>query len=63
MDFDSLIGLEESQARFLLSKNGYNNIVTVINSKDDNNCNKDLVCAVKFYDGLVTIICGKFYII
>jgi hypothetical protein len=63
MDFDSLIGLEESQARFLLSKNGYNNIITVINSKDDNNCNKDLVCAVKYQGDIVTIICGKFYII
>lgn len=64
MNFDDLIGLEESQARFLLLNNGYNNIETFINSKDDdNNYNKLIVCLVK-YDGIVvTIICGRFNLI
>ena len=63
MDFDSLIGLEENQARFLLSKNGYYNIKVVLNSKDNKNCNKNLVCAIKCDNDIITMICGEFYLI
>jgi len=63
MDFNSLIGLEENQARFLLSENGYKNIKTIINAKDDENCNKTIVCLAKYKDNIVTLICSKFYVI
>ena len=63
MNFDDLIGLEESEARKILAQNGYNNINTFINSKEDNKCNKALVCAVKQADDGITLICGEFYIL
>ena len=62
MDFNGLIGLDEEKARQFLIKNGYNNIETVINSKDNNLCDTKVVCAVKKADEKITLICGEFYL-
>ena len=63
MDFNELIGLEENSAKEILKGNGFENIKTVINAKEDEKCNKLLVCAVKQTEDVITLICGKFYII
>lgn len=63
MNFDDLIGLEESKVRKILLEAGYKNIETVINTKENDKCNKTLVCAVQQDQGRITLICGKFYII
>lgn len=63
MDFDVLIGREEPIARKLLLENGYNNITTIINSKEDDKCNTTLVCAVQTQGDAITLICGEFYLI
>lgn len=62
MDFKSLIGLEESEAKAILLKNGYNNIEIKINAKHNENCDTHLVCAVKENDGKIILICGEFYL-
>ena len=63
MDFSELIGLEEELAKKILTDNGFENIKTIINSKEDEKCNKILVCAVKQTEIDITLVCGKFYII
>ena len=63
MDFNELIGLDEELAKKILRDNGFENIKTIINSKEDEKCNKLLVCAVKQTEMGITLICGKFYII
>ena len=62
MDLNDLIGLEEQTARQFLIKNGYNNIETVINSKDKNLCDTRVVCAVRKTDEKITLVCGEFYL-
>ena len=62
MDFNSLIGLEEKKARQILNENGYNNIETKINSKENDLCDTMVVCAVRENHGLITLICGEFYL-
>lgn len=63
MDFENLIGLDEQTARKILQENGYNNITTILNSKENEKCNTTLVCAVKNFGENITLICGEFYII
>ena len=62
MDFNSLIGLEESKARLVLAENGFDDIETTINSKHNEQCDTLIVCAVKENDGQVLLICGEFYL-
>lgn len=62
MDFNSLIGLEEEKAKQFLLKNGYNNIETKINSKENELCDTKVVCAVRENDGKLTLVCGEFYL-
>ena len=62
MDFNNLIGLEEQKARQFLIENGYNNIETIINSKDNNLCDTKVVCAVRNNGERITLICGEFYL-
>ena len=62
MDFNSLIGLEEKKARQFLMDNGYNNIETKINSKDNTLCDTKVVCAVRNGGQTITLICGEFYL-
>ncbi len=62
MDFNVLIGLEEEKARQFLIKNGYNNIVTITNSKDNELCDTTIVCAVRENGTKVTLVCGEFYL-
>ena len=62
MDFNGLIGLEEEKARQFLIKNGYNNIETVINSKDNNLCDTKVVCAVRNSGEKITLILGEFFL-
>ena len=62
MDLNSLIGLEEAEARQFLKKNGYNNIETIINSKHNELVDTRVVCAVKQMGTTVTLICGEFYL-
>lgn len=63
MDFEKLIGLDEQTARKILQENGYSNITTVLNSKENEKCNTTLVCSVKNLGENITLICGEFYII
>ncbi len=60
MKFNSLIGLEESKARQFLLKNGYNNIETIINSKNNEKCDTLVVCAVRESESKITLVCGEF---
>lgn len=62
MNFNSLIGLDEQKARQFLMENGYNNIETKINSKDNNLCDTKVVCAVRKNEKKITLICGEFYL-
>lgn len=62
MDFNSLIGLEEQKARQVLVENGYNNIETKINSKENELCDTKVVCAVRENEEKVTLVCGEFYL-
>lgn len=62
MNFNTLIGLEEKNARQFLEKNGYNNIETIINSKHNDLCDSVMVCAVRFDGTKVTLVCGEFYL-
>ena len=62
MDFNSLIGLDEEKARQFLLENGYNNIETIVNSKDNNLCDTKVVCAVRKFDKKITLVCGEFYL-
>ena len=62
MDFNNLIGLEEEKARQFLIENGYNNIETIINSKDNNLCDTKVVCAVQHMNEKITLVCGEFYL-
>lgn len=64
VDFDSLIGLKESDAKQILTSFGYKNIITVINSKQNQKCDTMLVCAVRQNKESkeVTLICGEFFI-
>lgn len=62
MDFKSLIGLEEEKARQFLIENGYNNIETIINSKNNELCDTLVVCSVRYSASMVTLICGEFYL-
>ena len=63
MDFKSLIGLELEKAKKVLNDFGYNDIEEIKNSKEDEKCNKILVCAVKQTEIDITLVCVKFYII
>lgn len=60
MDFNSLIGLEEKEARQVLAQNGYNNIETIINAKHVELCDSLLVCLAKEENGKVHLVCGEF---
>ena len=62
MDFNSLIGLDEEKARQFLMENGYNNIETIVNSKDNKLCDTKVVCAVIMFDDKITLVCGEFYL-
>ena len=62
MDFKNLIGLEEQKARQVLLENGYNNIETKVNSKDNDLCDTKVVCAVRENEHTITLICGEFYL-
>ena len=62
MDFNSLIGLKENQARQFLQENGYNNIETVSNFKHNEKCDSVVVCAVRCDDEKITLICGEFFL-
>ena len=62
MDFNSLIGLDEQIARQILIKNDYNNIETILNSKDNNLCDTRVVCAVRKTNEKITLVCGEFYL-
>lgn len=62
MDFNSLIGLEEKNARQFLIENGYNNIETIINSKNNEKCDTLVVCAVRESELKITLVCGEFYL-
>lgn len=62
MELNSLIGLDMQTARQILNKNGYTNIEVKINSKDNNLCDTKVVCAVRENLGIVTLICGEFYL-
>ena len=62
MEFNSLIGLDEQKARQVLAKNGYNKVEVIINSKDNNLCDTKVVCAVRENEGVVTLLCGEFYL-
>lgn len=57
---NSLIGLKEEDARQFLLKNGYNNIETIKNSKNNDKCDTLVVCKVKIVGDKVTLICGEF---
>ena len=62
MDFKSLIGLEMKKARNLLIDFGYNDIETIINSKENELNDTLVVCAVRQNKSKVTLICGEFYL-
>lgn len=62
MEFNSLIGLKEQDARQFLLNNGYNNIETIINSKNSNKCDTLVVCAVRESEAKITLVCGEFYL-
>lgn len=62
MDFNSLIGLSEQKAKQFLLQNGYNNIETIINSKNNEKCDTLVVCAVREADKKITLVCGEFYL-
>ncbi len=62
MDFNSLIGLEEFEAKQILSENGYNDIKTINNSRHDELCDSLLVCGVKENGNQVILVCGEFYL-
>ena len=62
MEFNSLIGLDEQKARQVLAKNGYNKVEVIINSKDNNLCDTKVVCAICENEGVVTLLCGEFYL-
>ena len=61
-DFDSLIGLEVSEAKEILAKNGFNDINIVINSKQNDKTDTLVVCATNFCGDFVTLVCGEFYL-
>ncbi len=63
MDLNDLIGYEMSEAKQLLKNEGFENIDIIINSKENEKCNKTLVCSVRQTDNHITLICGQFYII
>lgn len=63
MNLDSLIGLEVDYAKSLLIEKGYKNIKIINNFKDDDRCNKELVCLAKKIDDEITLVCGKFFIV
>lgn len=63
MDFNDLVGLEENEAKQILSQNGFSDVKTIINAREDEKCNKTLVCAVKQTENRITLICGRFYFI
>ena len=63
MDFNTLIGLEEFEAKQILTQNGLDDIETIINAKIDERCNRTLVCAVRQTKNHITLICGRFYIL
>ena len=60
MDFNSLIGLTDSEAKQILIQNGYSDIEIKINSKHDEKFDALLVCAAKEDDEKVILICGEF---
>lgn len=62
MDFNSLIGLSEQKAKQFLLQNGYNNIETIINSKNNEKCDTLVVCAVRETEKKITLVCGEFYL-
>ena len=62
MELNNLIGLPEEKARQFLLKNGYNNIETKINSKEESLTDTRVVCAVRENGTKVTLICGEFYL-
>lgn len=57
---NSLIGLKEEDARQFLLKNGYNNIETIKNSKNNDKCDTFIVCAVRKNGDKITLVCGEF---
>ena len=63
MDFNTLIGLDVSEAKSILNQNNFVNIIVKINAKEDDKCNTNLVCAVRQDKDLITLICGSFYLI
>ena len=59
-DFDSLVGLEESQAKNILKENGFKNIKSILNSKQTLLSGTKLVFAVQQKDDEIVLICGEF---
>ena len=61
-DFNSLIGIEVSQAKDLLNSAGFKKIELVLNTdkRQKNECDTILVCAVRVADDSIRLICGEF---
>ena len=62
MDFNDLIGLDVTDAKKVLSNFGYNDIEEVINSKSNDLCDTQVVCAVRQSDKKITLILGEFFL-
>ncbi len=61
-DFESLIGLEKSEAVSILAENGYNKTEIIINSRKNELCDTLLVAKAEEKNGVVRLICGEFFL-
>lgn len=59
-DFNSLIGLGESEAVQILKLHGFGNIKIILNSHKSEDCDTRLVISVKYNDDSVTLVVSDF---
>ena len=59
-DFNSIIGLCESEAVQILKSHGFGNINIVLNSHEREGCDTRLVTSVKYNDDSVTLVVSDF---
>ena len=59
-EFNSLIGVEVSKAKEILTANGFDKVNIIMNAEHNDKCDTVLVCAVRVADDGINLICGEF---
>lgn len=60
-EFDELIGLDVLDAKKILQNFGFKDIEIILNSENNDKCDTQIVCAARYDEKTVKLICGEFF--